>query len=129
MITWQKNSLEREGGRKEPAQFCLNIYQTKAEILVIWLQNTKLPSVSCNLRLLGTEQVLGFFPGIPQLILLVGAENNVSSTGPCFSMCILLWEPLASFDIASHPSVPYFSAHHASRVLRGKAFYARVEAT
>lgn len=33
---------------------------------------------------------------------------------PCLSTCILLWEPLASFDIASHPSVPYLSAHHSA---------------
>lgn len=36
----------------------------------------------------GNRGVPGFFHGIPQLPLLVGADNKVSSTGPCLGRCI-----------------------------------------
>lgn len=78
-ITWQKNSLERERGRKEPAQFCLNVYQNQAEKLAVCLAlaaKCRVTQRQLQSETAGNRASVGVLPGHPPNYFAGGSREQ-----------------------------------------------------
>lgn len=143
-ITWQKNSLERERGRKEPAQFCLNVYQNQAEKLAVCLPlaaKCSYPASAAVRDCREQSKRRSSSRASPKLFCwweqrttwaaLDPASACESCSGNPWLHLILLLVPLCPIYLLTtvHRERLHIWNAHASRVPRGKAFYVRVKAT
>lgn len=114
-ITWQKNSVERERGRKELAQFCLNVYQNQAEKLAVCLAlaaKHKVTQRQLQPETAGNRASVGVLPRHPSTYFAGGSRDQREQHWTLPRHAHPALGTPASFGIASRPSVPYLSAHH-----------------
>lgn len=75
----EKNSLKRERGRKEPAQFCLNVYQNQAGKWAVCLAlaaKHKATHRQLQLEPAGNRASVGAVPRDPQTYFPGGSKRT-----------------------------------------------------